>query len=89
MECPNCKNKINLEKEENIEENCPHCGFYFYLRHALRIACSAYWQIDINEDFYFKNIHQRIYNPFIYKQEDKIEPIKGTISIGEYLINQL
>lgn len=87
MECPNCKKQINLDKEDNFEENCPHCGFYFYLRHTLRIACSSYLQLDINENIYFKNIHQRIYNPFIYEKEGKIEPIKGAISIGEYLIN--
>ncbi|MGC2878317.1 hypothetical protein [Bacillus subtilis] len=89
MKCPNCKKQVNLEKEKNSQEICLQCGFYFYLRHTLRIACSAYWKVDINEDIYFKNVHQNIYNPFIYKNENNINPIKGAISIGEYLTNEL
>lgn len=88
MECPSCKNQVNLKEEENFEGNCPHCGFYIYLRHTLRIACTSYLQIDKNEDIYFKNIHQRIYNPFINEHIGQLAPLKGAISIGEYLIKQ-
>ncbi|MFE4039628.1 hypothetical protein [Priestia sp. YIM B13489] len=88
MECPNCKKQMNLEVEESWEKSCPHCAFYFYLRGTLRIACIAYWEVDSNEDVYFKNIHQRIYNPFIHDRDGKTDQIDGAVSMREYLISQ-
>ncbi|MDR4222310.1 hypothetical protein FO518_33060 [Priestia megaterium] len=79
---------IDLDQEE-IDPTCHHCGFYHYLRHVLRISSLAWWKIDLNENFYFKNIHQNIFDPFIKTNQEKVTPIKGAISIGQYLIKQL
>jgi hypothetical protein len=86
LKCPKCNSTIDLSVED-VYGNCPHCAFYYYIQNALRIMCIACIDIEINENKYFKNLHQRLYNPFIEQNEGKLDPISGAISIGEYLIS--
>lgn len=87
MKCPLCSNTIDLKKDI-VNEGCSHCSFYHYLQHTLRIACFASRLIDLNENIYFKNVHQRIYNPYIIANEGKKEPVEGAIEVTEALIEQ-
>ncbi|WP_313891677.1 hypothetical protein [Psychrobacillus sp.] len=85
MICPKCNKTINL-KQELFNKECPHCYFYFYLEDILRISVYSYSKIDYFEDVYFKNIHQRIYNPYIHYNEDIVEPIAGAESMINHFI---
>ncbi|MGV2794795.1 hypothetical protein GNF78_16450, partial [Clostridium perfringens] len=88
MECPKCSTNIDLSYEDikGFVPNCEHCGFYYYLRHILRLAYSALRKIDKYEDYYFGNVHKNLYEPFVQKNSKIVNPIKGAISVGEYLI---
>ncbi|WP_421383158.1 zinc ribbon domain-containing protein [Bacillus salacetis] len=88
MKCPKCGNLVDLRKDIS-NENCPHCGFYHYIQHALRITAIASRLVDHNEDFYFGNIHQRIYNPYISLNEGRVEPIDGALKLRGYLLEQI
>ncbi|RUT43273.1 hypothetical protein EJP82_20890 [Paenibacillus anaericanus] len=89
MECPKCNSNIDLSYEDfkDYDPKCVHCGFYYYLRHVLRLACSAWMKIDKHENYYFRNVHENLYEPFIQMNNKKVNPIQGAISVGEYLIN--
>ncbi|MEL7566407.1 MAG: hypothetical protein AAGU27_16205 [Dehalobacterium sp.] len=89
MRCPKCGKEFDPNIQVLPDDICEHCGFYFYLAMLLNVACYAIIAIDKNEEMYFTNIHKRIYNPFIIKHLRDVDPIRGAISIGEYLIAQL
>ncbi len=78
--------QINLiDNEDFTDSQCPHCEFYFYLRHILRIAYIASFMVDENENIYFKNIHERIYSPFIKRYEEQLSARRGAIIVASYL----
>lgn len=87
MLCLECKQPIDL-KNETFNEECFHCPFYFYLRQALSIAVFSSCKVDEYEDFYFKNLHQRIYNRYIMNEE-QVEPIDGAEQMIIYLREQM
>lgn len=85
MNCPKCNKKLSLTSLDMIEEDtCSHCGFYFYIGNILKLMFIANLKVNQNEDFYFWNVHQRIYDPFL--KSYKGEPKKGAeIIIDKYL----
>ncbi|WP_442603983.1 hypothetical protein [Paenibacillus sp. KN14-4R] len=89
MICPKCSKEINLFNEDISTIDCPQCMFFFYLRHTLRVMFAAYSNVEKNQDSYFYNLHRDIYDPFIIQNQNKVTPIEGAISMGEYIISQI
>ncbi|NMI03207.1 hypothetical protein HF638_04430 [Paenibacillus sp. SZ31] len=73
MNCPKCNKNLSLNLDFPTEETCPHCDFYYYIGNLLKIMFIANLKVNQNQETYFSNVHQRIYNPFIasYKGEVK------------------
>ncbi|WP_166246127.1 hypothetical protein [Paenibacillus turpanensis] len=87
MRCPKCNGTILLNEMEVQGHDCDHCGFYLYIQHVLRIATYSAIDIDVNEDKYFKNVHQRIYEPFLIVNSDT-PAIEGAQYMRNFLLQQ-